>query len=671
MQPARGRGFTAAEHSEASTGVVLISDRYWRVRMSANPNVLEASIRIGQNAYRIVGVMPASFRFPDKNVDVWFPVALDNKYAQARQNTWYRGIGRLKAGVSLEQARANLAAVQAHLGEQYPDTDRELHVEVMPLKETTVSDIRGSLWLLFGGVSVLLLITCTNIAGLLLSRAIHRHQEISIRLSLGASRARIAMQLLVETFLLAAAGAGVGLASAVATVAAIRWAATDLPRMDEITIDWMVVLYTFATAMVVTLLCGTLPAIRISRDDVASALKEGGRTQVAGRHAVQWLLIGAQVALSVTLLAAAGLLLRSFQELSRVALGFDASRVLTFRVSGSFAETVNYDRLIARVDNTIDALRTLPGVEAVATSTFVPGVPTEYERAFALSEASNDASRLIAEYRIVSAEYFATMKIPLMAGEMCRRQPFSAARVMLVNRAFVARYLGGWPTAIGLHLSSAAVNRPPERIVGVIADAREQGLDRAPVPTVYSCFSAPNPAPVFLVRTAGEPLDLAQTVRVAMKEREPLRSVYDIAPLEDRIGDAFAQNRLRTIVLTIFALSALCLTCVGLYGTLNYVVNLRRREVGLRLALGAARSGIIRQFVVHSLRIIAISSGCGLVLALAFTRLLRGMLYGVSTTDPLVLSTVVAVVLAVATVAALIPAARASLIEPMRVLREG
>lgn len=670
VHPARGRAFTGSEHTQAGPRAVLISDRFWRTRLGADANVLNRTVRIGSASYPIVGVMPASFRFPDRGVDLWFPVAQDNPFVQSRRNTWYTGIGRLKPGVAVQQARANLAAVQSQLGAQFPESDAGLRVDVQPLKAVTVADVRRSLWLLFGAVSVVLLITCTNIAGLLLSRATQRHQEIAIRLSLGGSRLRVARQLLVETLLLALAGASIGLIGAAAAAAALRSAAAELPRMDEIAIDWTVVLYTLGSAVLVTLLCGILPALRAGR--VSAALADGARTQVSARHRLQWLLVGAQVALSIVLLSGAGLLVRSLHELSQVDAGFDPGHVLTFRVSGNFGETGNYGRLVGRIDGTIDALRALPGVEAVATTLFLPGVPSEFEVAFTLVEARNDTERqLIAERRVVSAEYFETMKIPVIDGKACRRQPFGAPDLLLINRNFRSRYLSDRPSAIGLHLSGGGNVDRAGRIVGVVADARDHGIDRQPVPTVYSCMSAPNPTPHFLVRTRGEPVELAQTVRLTMRERERLRSVYDIAPLEDRIGGAFAQNRLRTAVLSTFALTALSLAAVGLYGTLSYVVSLRRREVGLRLALGALPTTIVRQFLAYGLKVIAVSSVCGLALATAMTRVLSGMLSGISPTDPLVLSGVIGLVLAVATPAILIPAARAALIDPMRVLRDG
>jgi predicted permease len=317
----------------------------------------------------------------------------------------------------------------------------------------------------------------------------------------------------------------------------------------------------------------------------------------------------------------------------------------------------------------IEELRALPGVEAAATSIFLPGVPAQYESTFQLAEARDDAeARMVAESRFVSPEYFATMQIPLMDGQPCARQPVRSTRDVMVNRTFATQYLSEWPSAIGIHLSTD--DQPFGRIVGIVGDARERGLDRDPGPIVYSCFSAPNPMPYFLVRTRGEPAAVAQAVRLKLKELEPLRAVYDIAPLEERIGDAFAQNRLRMVLLVLFAMTALSLACVGIYGTLGYVVSLRRREIGLRLALGAVRSDIIRQFLMQGLRVAGFACVCGLVLSLAFTRVLSTMLYGVSPSDPITLSIVTAIVLAVAAIASLVPAIRGARLDPMRVLRD-
>ncbi|HEY8468353.1 MAG TPA: ABC transporter permease [Longimicrobiales bacterium] len=461
IQHALGRGFTEAEHRFGGPPAVLISDRFWRRRLGADPNVLGRVVRIGTATYPIVGGMPADFRFPDREVELWAPVLVDAPYAQERVTPWYTVIGRLKAGVTPARAREDLTAVQARLAEQYPETDRGIGIEVVPLKQSTVGGFGASLWLLFGAVCLLLLIACTNIAALLLSRAASRRGELAVRQSLGASCAAVAAQLLTEAGVLALAGGAAGLAVAMAASGALRAVGVDLPRFDEVAIGGRVLLYTLGSTLVVALLCGVAPAVRTARS-LASLGGEAGRGEVAGRSSLQWLLVGAQVTLSVTLLAGAGLLVRSMQELSRVDPGFDPENVLTFRMSGNYAESVDFTRMLRRVESTIDALAALPGVEAVATTGYQPpGVPTQWQTTFELLEAETGGGRpLIAEGRVVSPEYFETMRIPLLEGEPCRRRirgldPDAPGYDVMVNRAFASRYLSGWPSPVGLHLREA------------------------------------------------------------------------------------------------------------------------------------------------------------------------------------------------------------------------
>jgi hypothetical protein len=352
--------------------------------------------------------------------------------------------------------------------------------------------------------------------------------------------------------------------------------------------------------------------------------------------------------------------------------------MLTFRVSGSWAETSEYPKLLQRINGSIDALAALPGVEAAATTGWaLPGVPEQWETRFDIAEATGFVPPIIAEGRAVSPEYFATMGIPLLGGDPCRRTAAGGdlgdpEQPVMVNRAFVDRYLSDRPSAIGLHLRdvSGPQARPAGRITGIVGNARERGLHRDPGPTVYWCSSAPNPTPYFVVRTTGDPRAIIQDVRQTMKALEPLRSVYEIAPLEERLGDAFAENRLRTALLALFAVSALSLSIVGLYGTLSYVVSQRRREVGLRLALGAGRRRIVSHFALLGLRIVGLACVVGLGLALVATRTLGGMLFGVTPSDPATLGTVLTIVCGAAALAVLLPATRAAWLEPMRVLRE-
>ncbi len=662
VTPLLGRGFTEAEHRTTGPSAVLISEGYWRDRLGADPDVLARAVRMGERSYSIVGVLPGSFRFPQRGVDWWVPEWTDAPWTQNRTFNSDLTFGRLLPGVTLAQARADLERVQRRLGEQFPETDGAVTPRIAPLRETLVGDLGGSLWLLFGAVSLLLLIACTNIAALLLSRGARRMHEVAVRYSLGASLAAVAGQMLAEAAVLAAAGAASGLLAAIGATAALRRLAPELPQVEAAAIDGRVLLYTLVTTVAVALACGVLPAIRSARG--TAAVRAATRTTTP-RQSLQWWLVGVQVALSVTLLVGAGLLVRSLDTLSRVDPGFEPDGVLTFLVSARFGEEPDYGRTVSRINRTLDAVTALPDVEAAATALQLPGVPGRVEQVFTVVEAASDVP-LVADNRVVSFRYFETMRIPLLAGETCRPTLTAAGTTeVLVNRAFAERYFPG-RDLVGLHMAADS----PDRIVGVVDDAREQGLDRPPAPTVYSCFSAGTPFPWFLVRTHGEATSAGAAIRRTVNELEPLRAVYDVVPLAQWIGDTYAQDRLRTLVLTVFALAALSLSCLGVYATLAYAVGLRRREIGLRLAIGARRGAIVGQYFGTGIRVAAVACGVGIALSVALSRLLEGMLYGVSPYDPLTLSGVVALVLVVGAAAALVPAARAALVQPMRVLRE-
>jgi putative ABC transport system permease protein len=692
VSPALGRDFTPEEEHFGGPSAVLISERFWRSRFGAGSDVLGKKLRIDEHSLTIIGVMPASFLFPERDVDLWSAVPVDAPIAQNRRWTWYVVIGRLKPGVTLMQAQANLAAVQAQLGRAYPETDKDLAVEIKPLKEVRVGESRRSLWMLFASVTLLLLIACTNIVTLLLARAAQRQHEIAVRFSLGASRSAIVMQLLTEVFLLAFFGATLGLFIAAGTSRVFRSLASGLPRVEEIRLDGRIVLYALACTIVATLLCGLVPAIRGSSRTLSASLAQASRTQVSGRNRLQWLLVGTQVALAVTLLAGAGLLFRSLRALGQVSPGFDASRILTFRITGSYGETADWKKLSERIEQTVAALSKVPGVEAAATTgDDLPGVPQHFPTELKFVEGEQDPEhKMVAESRFVSPSFFGTMQIPMLAGQLCRDpllQPRSTPEDLtgmhhvdvtrievLVNRSFASAY-GPGSTTVGRHLSvmGLAFLKPDQagEIRGIVGDAREEGMNREPSPTVYWCMSASGPDPFYLVRTrSAQPLTLARTLRQRIQEIEPGRSVFDITPLEERIDDAFAENRMRTVLLAFFASTAIALACIGLYGTLSYSVNVRQREVGLRLALGALRGQIAKQFLLQGLGVTGAGCAAGWALASASSRMLSGMLYGVSSSDRVTLSGVVLVVIVVATIASLVPAIHAARLDPMRVLRE-
>ncbi len=669
VAPILGRDFTPEEEHFGGPNAILISNALWQRRFHGDPHVLGKKLRFGKYSYPIVGVMPANFAFPDRATDIWDVSPPDAPYAQDRESTWFRVFGRIKPHVTIAQARSDLATVQARLGRQYAKADKDISIQVQALKASVVGNSGESLWLLFGSVSLLLLIACTNIAALLLARTSERTREIAIRYSLGASRASVIVQLLTESFVLAIIGSAVGLAVAAGASKVFRSMAKALPRVNEIALDWRILLYGLGCAMVCTLLFALVPAVQATRRTVSGSLAHNTRTQIAGSNPLQWALVGVQVALAVTLLLGAALLLRSFQALGRVSPGFDVEHILTLRMSGNWGETADMKALTRRVDGDLEGIRSVPGVAAAATSATLPGVPSEYPGEFKLLDGHAIKDKILSDQRAVSAGYFQTMRIPMLSGEECKEG--KTLNTAVVNRSFVTSFLGNQP-AVGHHLERLhdAFFTTPEEIVGVVADAHENGVDHALAPIVYTCISAPEPSPYFLIRAHGDPLSMGDTLRHKIHEIEPARSVFDIISLKQQLFDASSEGRLRTLLLTLFSLTAILLAAIGLYGTLGYFVTVRQREVGLRMALGAMPAQILERFLAQGLSVAGFGCVTGLVLAAGFSKVLSGMLYGVSRTDMVSYLGVTLLVLLVAGLASVLPAARAARFDPVRALRE-
>jgi putative ABC transport system permease protein len=670
IAPAIGRNFSEDETRPGGPLAVLVSERFWRRRLNADPSAVGQQLRFGTAAPAIVGVMPASFRFPIPDVDVWWPVTLNPSLARLREATWYTVVGRLNPRVTAAQAQTDLSTVQRQLALQYPATDAGLTVVVRPLAADLAGNLSVSLWLLFASATILLMIACVNVAGLMLVRAIDRQPEFSIRASLGASPGTLAAQVVTEAGVIAVAGTIVGLAIASGISRMTQVYAARLPRLDEMRTDWRVTLYAVAITVAVTLMCSLIPLRRVSDRRVAHAGAGGTRTEVSGAGGAQWVLVGIQVALAMLLLACGGLLVRSIQKLAEVAPGFDPSHIVTFHVSGSYAETTDFARLTRRIDRTLDALRAIPGVQAAATAGALPGVPGRFLTELTLAEGRAETEpKLVADSRYVAESYFDTVGLAILEGERCRQSSPLVVQSAVVNRTFARTYFGD-VSPIGYHLKLSGFGTPdPVVIEGVVGDAREQGLDRMPSPTVYWCLAAPGPSPFFLVRTAIPPGALTETLRRRMKDLEPTRAVFGIEPLTAQLDAAYTEGRLRALVLAVFAGLAVILACVGIYGTVSYVVTSRRREIGLRRALGATSGQIVRRFLGQGIVVSSVACGAGLGASLLVTRWLSSMLYGVSPWDPITFIAAVALVLGGAVVASLVPSTRAASAEPMDALR--
>ena len=660
---ALGRTATPQEEQLGGPAVVVISDSLWRTRFHAEPSAIGRTMTLGGRQRTVIGVMPPSFRYPSATTQAWVPAQLPAVLmTRVREARFYRGIGRLKSGVTPEQAAKDLTAVQHRLALQFPQTDSGWSAAVSPLKEEQIGGVRRSLWLLFGAVSLLLVAACGNVACLLLADAARRQHHVTVRFALGADRWTVVRQLLLEGLLLAVSGSLVGLLLASWGVHALRTAASDLPRAAEMTVDARLVAFTLTLSVATTVLFALAPALQATRHDLARRL--GARTQVGGRQLLTRLLVGAQVSLAIILLVGAGLLIRSFARLQQTSPGFDPHDVLTFRMSAAWSERP--EAVGRRQQRTLQRLSEIPGVTAAALNSMLPAgadvPPSEFKIA---GRATTEP--IFAVIRMVSADYFKTLRIPMLQGDTCRDDPRpEAPPKVVVTRAFAARF---FPRENPL--GHRVVTRVPAEIVGVAGDVRERGIARRAEPTIYLCGLIRFwPDPYFIVRTDPSRAVTMGTIRQALREIEPQRAVYGAAPLDEALAETRAQPRLNMWLLGLFAGTALTLALVGLYGMLAQFVSQRRRELGLRIALGARPGQVIGQVMKHGASVLVVGIGLGVAGAFALTRLMTALVFGISTHDLITFVAVPVVLAATALAATLLPARRAVRIDPVQALRE-
>ncbi len=672
VEPRLGRGFAPGENTIGRHRVIVLSDGLWKRRFGADPRVVGREVRLNGQAYQVIGVAPAGFEFPSAGIDFWAPMAFDPaKFWAGRRPHFLRAVARLKPGVTFAQARDDLHRIAAELEREHPDTNEQMGAGFTPVQEWMVGDTRRPLVLLLAAVSGLLLIACANVAGLVLVRGVGRARELAVRAALGAGRARLVRQLLTESALLAALGGAAGLVVARAALSAFRsFAPADLPRFDEIRLDWPVLAAAVAVTLVSVALVGLVPALRHARVR-PDALKEGGRGSTAAGQRTRRLFVVSEVALSVVLVVAAGLLVRSFDRLVRVDPGFDAQRVLTFEVSLPGLRYDNNAKVVAFFRSLVERLQAIPGVRAAGATSRKPLTGYRWTDDFVIEGRPGFLGREL-RHKEVTPGYFRAMGVPLLNG-----RPFAwsddakVPSVAVINEAFARQYFPG-VDPVGRRISYTEADEKPDwvTIIGVAGNEKQDSLAATPRPEVFDPLAqSPTSAMTLVLQSAADPTALVGAARGAVESLDPALAVYSVETMAQVVGGSVSQDRFLTALVGLFASLALVLACVGLYGLVSFTVSARTQEIGVRMALGARRGLVLALVVGEGIRLVAVGLVLGLVVAAALTRGLASLLFEVTPTDPLTFAGVAALFIGVAVVAVAVPARRASRVDPLVALR--
>ena len=678
-----GRTFLPDEDKPGSVRVVVLSNRLWRNHFNSDPGVVGSSLVFDGKNFTVVGVMPAGFQFPVQNepVELWSTVAGDasgeDPMTSHRGAHYMNAIARLKPRVTIEQARADLETIAGRLEQQYPDTNSHRGVFIESALESLVADVRLALLVILGAVGCVLLIACANVANLLLARATSRHKEMAIRAALGASRLRVLRQLLTESILLSIAGGSFGLLLALwGTTLLVSIIGDDLPRSADIGIDGRVLGFTLLVSLLTGVVFGLVPALHSSKTDLTESLKEGGRGSTEGsrRNTMRGALVIIEVAIAVVLLAGAGLLIQSLLRLQHVNPGFNPKNVLSFslglpEVKYSTQKQIDFfNEIVARIES-------LPGVQAASAVLPLPLASDRIRITFETEGRSIPRSELPAsEYRAVALNYFRTMGIPLLKGrDFDERDTRKATPVIVVNEDFAQRYFPG-EDPIGKHIKPGMSNgedKPAWReIVGIVGSVHHLSLSAEPTPEYYVPHTQmPFDSMTIVARTEGEPRALISAVQREVRALDSELPVYNIKTLEEYLAASVAQPRFNTVLLAIFAGIALVLTAVGLFGVMSYTVRQRTHEIGIRMALGAAETDVLKMVVRQGMTLAGIGMAAGLAGAYFLTRLMTSMLFGIGATDLLTFVAISVVLAIVALGACFVPARRAAKVDPMIALR--
>ncbi|MGB9457848.1 MAG: ABC transporter permease [Bryobacteraceae bacterium] len=679
--PILGRTFTPDEERDGGPHAAVISYGLWVRRYGQDPRITSRRLIIGGQGYSIVGVMPRYFAPRSETalsrsaggVDVWIPAQTPPFLLGVRNARFLSGVGRVRPGVTIERAQADLASVQHALGEQYPATDKGWSVMMKSLQQARLGDSAKPLFLLFGAVALLLLITVTNVASLSLAQLHSRQRELAIRVSIGATRGQVVASVMREIALLAVAGALAGWAIAYVSLPLLARLFADLPRIGELRMDWRATLFAIAATVVAAVLFGFLPAVRATGVAIDGTLLRAGRSIAGRRQWMQRALVAAQIAVTMVLLAGAGLLARSFYNLTHVDLGFDPSHTLLFHVGAAWDE--DRARIGRMQQDLIGALERIPGVQAAGVTNFLPaeGATLRYQVLLeGASTTENQGTMPIGE-RTVSPGYLQALRAPLVAGNWCPALALpdrNTPQKDMVNRRFVEVYAHG-QNVVGRHLRWADyANQPPEEIVGVIGDIKEDAVNAPAYPYVYSCaVGGAWPDPDYVVRTAGDPLTFVSAIRDVVHNAAPNRAIFGLGTIDDALAADLDRPRSNARLLGLFAISAMILAAVGLYGLMTQLVNARRREIGIRMAMGADPARLVGSVLGGAGKLVAVGIMAGCVLILAAQPAVRSLVFGIGPLDGLSIAAAAALLAAVSALAAFVPARRAAAIDPIETLR--
>jgi putative ABC transport system permease protein len=676
VAPALGTAFIEDDDLPGDRNVVLLGDAFWRRRWGGDAGVIGRSLLLDGRPFEVIGVMPPRFSYLSPETDIYLPLSYAGDAVAARSLYFLRAVGRLKAGISEEQARAEVKTTGAALAQEYPDSNAGRTFDLAPFQETVVGAVRPTLSLLLGIIGFVLLIACANVANLLSVRAVTRQRELALRAVLGARRGRIFGELLAESLLLALLGGSLGLLLSTWAVRLFaRMAPAGLPRAQEIAIGWPVVLFTLGLSLVTTLLFGLVPALQSSRTDLSEALKQGSKSS-AGTMGKRFrnLLAVVEVALAIILLVGAGLLMKSFLNLRSVNPGFVPRNVLTFDLVlpeakyGTAAQRHQFFTALTA------GLATIPGARAVGGINYLPLSPGSASSELTIEghPATPGTPAPMVDLRTVTADYFRAMEIPLLAGRTFTAQDRAGAEsAVIINQALRDQFWPGQdPIGKRIRLGQSGPKSAWLNVVGVVGSVRAHGLASEPNPEAYVHVLQTFPMAMSMVlRTEGDPARFASAARRKVWDLDSDLPVSNVSTLEQQLGTSISRERMLMVLLGAFGLVALTLGVVGVYGVVSYSVMQRTQEIGIRMALGAQPRQVLRSIVTQAMTLTSIGVLGGMSGAAALSRFVRGLVYETSPTDLTTFAGIAALMTAAALLASYIPARRAMKIDPLTALR--